>query len=154
MNIRLAMPEDAARIAELVRSFEALLVEDACAAAPFWESMSQRAHEENIASERFTYYVAESEGVVVGFVAMRDYTHLFNLFVDRASQGRGLGRILYRHAVGRIPAHACQQPVTVNASLNAVSVYQAFGFKPVGEAVRQHGIAFLPMSWDGWQSAG
>lgn len=148
MNIRLALRADAPRLAELVRGFEAMLVEDSTAAAPFWESMSQRAHEENIASERFSYYVAESEGALVGFIAMRDCTHLFNLFVDRSSQGRGIGRTLWQHAAARIPAHARQEHVTVNASLNAVPVYRALGFKPVGDVVRQHGIAFLPMSWE------
>lgn len=153
MNIRVAVPTDASRIAELVRSFEAVLVEDPAAAAPFWESMSQRAHEQNIASERFSYYVGETQGALLGFIAMRDHTHLFNLFVDRPCQGRGLGRTLWQHAAQRIPVHAWQQHVTVNASLNAAPVYQALGFKPAADVVRQHGIAFLPMSWERSQNA-
>jgi hypothetical protein len=34
---------------------------------------------------------------------------------------------------------------TVNASLNAVPVYEKFGFVQQGEAQRMHGICFQPM---------
>ncbi|MFN0127976.1 MAG: GNAT family N-acetyltransferase [Verrucomicrobiales bacterium] len=148
ITIRPALPADAPRLAELVRGLAALIVEDPAGAAPFWESVSQRAHEQNIVSERFRYYVAESDGTVVGFIAMRDATHLFNLFVESASQGHGIGRALWRHAAERIPTHARTRKVTVNASLNAVPIYQALGFKPAGVVVRQHGLAFVPMCCD------
>lgn len=148
MNIRPAAPTDASRIAALVRSFEAVLIEDPAAAAPFWESMSQRAHVENIASNRFAYYVAESTNTLVGFIALRDDTHLFTLFVDAAGQGRGVGRMLWHHLIGRLPPKAEKRGVTVNASLNAVAFYRSLGFRSAGEIVRQHGIAFLPMRWE------
>jgi predicted GNAT family N-acyltransferase len=34
---------------------------------------------------------------------------------------------------------------TVNSSLSAVPVYQAFGFVPAGSIQSMHGISFLPM---------
>jgi len=154
MNIHRAAPSDASSIAALVRSFEALLVEDPSAAVPFWESMSERAHAANIASDRFVYYIAETDKRFLGFIAMRDDTHLFNLFVERPSQGLGVARALLQHAVRQLPSHARTASITVNASLNAVPAYEAFGFRAVGEIVRQHGIAFLPMRWDRTQKAG
>jgi len=33
---------------------------------------------------------------------------------------------------------------TVNASLNAVPVYEAFGFVPSGSVTTAHGISFIP----------
>ena len=154
MNIRRAAPSDASSIAALVRGFEAVLVEDPSAAVPFWESMSERAHVANIASDRFVYYIAETDKRFPGFIAMRDDTHLFNLFVERLSQGRDVARAVLQHAERQLPPHARTASITVNASLNAVSAYQAFGFTAVGEVVRQHGIAFLPMRWDRTQQAG
>ena len=35
--------------------------------------------------------------------------------------------------------------ITVNSSLGAVAVYQAFGFVPTGSTQQVHGISFLPM---------
>jgi predicted GNAT family N-acyltransferase len=35
--------------------------------------------------------------------------------------------------------------ITVNASLNAVPVYLALGFREVGAKGQQHGITFVPM---------
>jgi hypothetical protein len=35
--------------------------------------------------------------------------------------------------------------LTVNSSLSAVPVYQAFGFVPAEPIKRMHGISFLPM---------
>lgn len=34
---------------------------------------------------------------------------------------------------------------TVNSSLNAVEVYERFGFRAVGSIVEVHGVSFLPM---------
>lgn len=145
MNIRPAVPEDADEISKLVRAFETLLVEDAAAAAPFWESMSARAHRENIGSARFAYHVAEAGGEIAGFIAMRDQTHLFNLFVSPSHQGRGVARRLWEHAARSVPPHAKGRPFTVNASLHAVPVYEALGFQKAGDVMRLHGLAFLPM---------
>ena len=154
MNIRRAAPSDASSIAALVRGFEAVPVEDPRAVASFWDSMSERAHAANIASDRFVYYIAETDKRFRGFIAMRDDTHLFNLFVERPSQGLGVARALLQHAVRQLPSHARTASITVNASLNAVPAYEAFGVRAVGEIVRQHGIAFLPMRWDRTQKAG
>ena len=76
MNIRPGAISDAGSIAALVRDFEPLLVEDAATSAPFWESMSEVAHAQNLGSERFRYVVAESDGQLIGFIAMRDDFHL------------------------------------------------------------------------------
>jgi GNAT superfamily N-acetyltransferase len=147
MNIRPANASDAGAIAALVREFESVLVEDPDAAAPFWESMSEHAHAQNLASERFRYKVAESGGELLGFIAMRDGFHLFNLFVRRSRQRQGIARALWHSALRDVPRAPAGRGITVNASLDAVPVYRAFGFREVGAVVRTQGIAFVPMRW-------
>jgi len=69
MRIRPATVSDAASMAALVRADETVLVEDEGSASPFWESMSELAHAQNLASVRFRYWVAESEHLLLGFIA-------------------------------------------------------------------------------------
>ena len=148
MNIRPGAISDAGSIANLVRGFESLLVEDAGTSAPFWESMSEAAHAQNLGSKRFHYFVAESDGQLLGYIAMRDDFHLFNVFVSLHHQRRGIARALWNTALQQLPNLPADRPMTVNASLNAVAVYRAFGFVEAGSVVRAHGIAFLPMQRD------
>jgi len=147
MRIRPATVSDAASIAALVRAHETVLVEDECSASPFWESMSELAHAQNLASVRFRYWVAESEHLLLGFIAFRDETHLFNLFVSPGHQRQGVARKLWQFALPLTTGSTTGRTVTVNASLNAVPAYRALGFTPAGEVTRHHGIAFLPMRW-------
>lgn len=147
MNIRPGAATDAASLAALVRSFSDLLVFDAEAAVPFWESMSEAAHAANITSSRYSYLVAEQDGQVIGYLAMRDRTHLFNLFVAAASQRQGVARALWGRALTELGGTRGRPVVTVNASSNAIAVYHAIGFRQAGELVRQHGIEFMPMQF-------
>jgi len=147
MNIRSATPSDATEIAALIRSHESVVVVDPSAAAPFWESMSESAHAMNLASDRYRYFVADSEGVLVGYIAMRDATHLFNLFVSRPWQRRGVGRALWQHVLDVHLSVLPRRIVTVNVSVNALPAYRALGFSEAGEEVRVHGLAFVPMRW-------
>jgi len=145
MDIRPATPEDAEAIAALIRSFADLIVEDPAAAAPFWASMSAAAHASNLRSARFRYTVAQAGGELLGYIAMRDGSHLFNLFVRAHDQRRGIARALWQQALRELDASSAELGVTVNASLNAVAVYEALGFREAGAAVHTQGIAFVPM---------
>jgi GNAT superfamily N-acetyltransferase len=81
-----------------------------------------------LASERFRYWVAESESSLLGFIALRDGSHLFDLFVSPENQRSGVGRALWQFALAHASSPIAERDITVNASLNAVPVYLAFGF--------------------------
>lgn len=107
--------------------------------------MSLQAEREYLASERYRYVVAYSDSQLVGFIAIRDGSHLFHLFVERAHQRQGLARRLWEQALEKLCAPNSDGVFTVNSSISAVPVYQAFGFVPVGSVQTMHGISFLPM---------
>ncbi len=96
-------------------------------------------------SPRYAYLVAELEGQIAGFVAMRDNKHLFHLFVAAAHQRIGIARALWEQARQVSLRAGPITEFTVNSSLNAVPVYLSFGFAPAGAIMQEHGIAFLPM---------
>lgn len=152
-SIRAAAPGDAPAIAALIASYEGDLVLDRAQAAPYLASVSEEAERGYLASPRYRYVVAEVDAGpeggspgLAGFIAMRDTTHLFHLFVERAWHRRGLARALWARVLQE--AGDLQPPPrrTVNASLSAVPVYRALGFAETGPVTHVHGIALVPMA--------
>src|SRR5262249_3336312 len=108
-------------------------------------SVSVQAEREYLASERYRYLLAYSDSKLAGFIAIRGGSHLFHLFVERAYQRQGIARRLWERALEDLSAPASDGGFTVNSSLFAVPVYEAFGFVPAGSIQKTHGISFLPM---------
>ena len=162
-TLRAGTPDDAAAIAALIASYADDLVLDRAQAAPYLASVSEEAERGYLASPRYRYVVAEVVGIddrpdagrrgLAGFIAMRDTTHLFHLFVERSWHRRGLARVLWSHVRGEIDAAQPPRRHTVNSSLMAVPVYRAFGFAEIGPVMHGHGIAYVPMATAGAPAA-
>lgn len=146
-HIRPAGTAEARAIAALVRRCESTLVSQPEQAAPFWQLMSEASHSEYLGSSRFAYALAEVDGEMAGFIAMRDGSHLLNLFVEPSKHRLGIGRALWQYSLDQVRNTTTFDHVTVNASRNAVCAYRALGFKEVGPLARQHGIEFIPMMY-------
>jgi GNAT superfamily N-acetyltransferase len=147
MRIRGATETDAARISNLIQDLSApfFLSPDGSGAELFLQSVTEQAIRGYLSAGNFSYLVAEVESELAGVVALRDNGHLYHLFVAQAHQGQGLGRSLWL-IVKRAAFEAGNGGrFTVNSSLNAVPVYERFGFIPSGPKVEKHGIAFVPM---------
>jgi GNAT superfamily N-acetyltransferase len=147
MDFRAGLPADAEAIAGLIASFQSELTDDpsGAGAEEFLASVSLQAEREYLASERYRYLVAYSGSQLTGFIAIRDGSHLFHLFVERSHQGQGIGRRLWERALRQLCVPDSDGGLTVNSSLSAVPVYQAFGFVPTGAVQSVRGISFLPM---------
>ena len=147
MEIRAGSPADAEAIAGLIASFQSELTDDpsGASAEEYLASVSLQAEREYLASERYRYLVAYSYSQLAGFIAIRDGSHLFHLFVERAHQGQGIARRLWERALEELCTPNSDGDITVNSSLSAVLVYKAFGFVPAGSIQSMHGISFLPM---------
>lgn len=144
--LRPATPDDAPSIAALIARYADELVLDRAQAGPYLASVSEDAERGYLASPRYRYHVATTDAGLAGFIAMRDTTHLFHLFVERSWHRQGLARALWERA-RPVAAGAGSPPrCTVNSSLSAVPVYRAFGFIEAGPVTHVHGIAFVPMA--------
>src|SRR5262249_30100916 len=93
----------------------------------------------------YRYLLAYSDSRLAGFIAIRDGSHLFHLFVERSHQRQGIARRLWERALEELCAPGSDGTLTVNSSLFAVPVYQAFRFLPAGSIRSMRGISFLPM---------
>lgn len=147
MHIRPGTPDDAKAVANLIASFQSILTLEPSGAGSeqYLASVSASAERQYLESPRYAYLVAELEGQMAGFVAMRDNKHLFHLFVAEARQRTGIARALWEQARQLSLRTGPLAEFTVNSSLNAVPVYRSFGFVPAGAVMQVHGIAFLPM---------
>ncbi len=95
------------------------------------------------------YRVAEIDGAVAGFIAMRDNKHLFHMFVDKAHHRKGIATALW-HEARRAAIEAGNPGVfTVNASNYALPVYEALGFVRTDGTQCKNGIYYNPMLLDG-----
>lgn len=148
MQIRSGSPSDADAIARLIASFQCELTDDpsGAGAEKYLASVSVEAEREYLSSARYRYLLAYAGSELAGFIAIRDGSHLFHLFVERAHQRQGLARHLWEQALRELGAAESQRAFTVNSSLLAVPVYRAFGFVPSGLTKSVHGISFLPCS--------
>ena len=82
----------------------------------------------------FVYHVAEVEGTLAGFIAVRDRSHVYSLYVDKAYHRRGIARRLWETAKRAALADAGRSGhpgiFTVNSSNHALPFYASLGFVP------------------------
>jgi GNAT superfamily N-acetyltransferase len=114
-------------------------------AEPFFAAISESAIQGYVSASNFEYLVAEVEGQLAGVVALRDNCHLFHLFVAEPFQGQGLGSKLWQVVKAGAIQSGNPGEFTVNSSLNALPVYEKFGFVASGAVVQTHGVTFQPM---------
>lgn len=94
----------------------------------------------------FRYWLAERAGAILGFVALKPPSHLFNLYVDEAWHRHGVGNRLWRQLRDTVLQQA-GTAITVNASQRAIPVYLGWGFQPTDRLQTVDGLCFQPMCW-------
>jgi GNAT superfamily N-acetyltransferase len=92
----------------------------------------------------YVYHVAEVDGVLAGFIAIRERSHVYSLYVDKRFHRRGVARRLWDSARGAALGPDHPGAFTVNASNHALPFYASLGFVPT--APTQVGIVrYNPM---------
>lgn len=151
VTIRAAKVEDAAAISQLLCDLSrCYLLDDFTeqGAKRLLRAMSEKAIRSYI-REGFCYHLAEQKQAgkveLLGVVATRDNSHLYHLFVAELAQGKGLASRLWKHAKALCIANGNKGEFTVNASLSAKAMYQAWGFVAEQEQRDTKGIIDVPM---------
>jgi len=73
-------------------------------------------------------------GTLAGVVLVKEHWNLCHLFVDPASQRRGIGTALVEEAIARCRGRAPRGRLRLNAARNAVPFYERLGFTHVPDA--------------------
>ena len=93
-------------------------------------------------TKSFKVYGAFENDILKGLIAtdsQKRYICLF--FVDKVSQGKGIGKELMRVVVNNNE----NSYITVNSSRYAVPIYEKLGFIKMEEEKEQDGLKFTPM---------
>lgn len=109
--------------------------------------MTPAALAENM-SRGYRYYLALENGRITGVIGMRGYSHLYHLFVSQSGQGRGTGRLLWRHARDASLAELKLRQFTVFSSTIAEGFYRRLGFYRTGDPKTKDGSTAIPMRLD------
>src|SRR5690606_20175976 len=125
MNIRQGTVRDAGPIAELISSFHQEITDrpDGTGAGEYFESVSFEAEHKYLESSRYLLVIAELGDDMLGFIALRDWTHVMHLFVHRKFQRQGVARRLWEAAKAKVLDSTHGSQFTVNSSMRAVPVY-------------------------------
>jgi GNAT superfamily N-acetyltransferase len=141
LKISEAKLDDAQHISQLILP----LIE--VAFKPIVPSFSSESISALIVSPIYSYHIAKVQDSICGVIALRDNKHVYHLFVAENYQGQGVARKLWEYAKLVAEHNGNKGSFTVNSSLNAVKLYQHFGFKKAGEKQEKSGIYFMPMQY-------
>ena len=93
-------------------------------------------------TKSFKVYGAFEDNVLKGIIATDSpKKHICLFFVDKVSQGKGIGKELMRVVVNNNE----NSYITVNSSRYAVPIYEKLGFIKMEEEKEQDGLKFTPM---------
>ena len=91
-------------------------------------------------------FITKHENKIIGMIAIRNYSHISLLFVDKKYHGKKIATRLLEEA-----KLYCRQnnknvkEITVNSSRYGIKFYHATGFKDTGLEQEMDGIIFIPM---------
>ena len=93
-------------------------------------------------TKSFKVYGAFEDDILKGIIATDSQKrHICLFFVDKVSQGKGIGKELMRVVVNNNE----NSYITVNSSRYGVPIYEKLGFTKTEEEKEQEGLKFTPM---------
>lgn len=149
MSIRKAMVEDASKIRELVYSLSHFYLADKSSCFPEWfsKTLELSEFERRLSSEEFSSFVYSINDVIIGYISIKDRSHVYHLFVAESYQGRGIAKELWHYAT----SDSGIGQYTVRSSIFAVPLYKKLGFKESETETQKDGISFQPMVLSRWR---
>ena len=146
-EIRPSTTADANAISALILSVAHLITlrHDAFGVESFLKNQEPEAIAQLINNRDFLYFVGHIKEELIGMVAMKNQSHLYNLYVTPAFHQQGFAKKLWSHAQKVVLQQNELTQFTVNSSPYALPVYKRFGFHATSEPVESNGIAYVPM---------
>lgn len=140
-RIRTATLDDAEAIQQCIHS----VIDQALSSKDALQLFDLAGLSKVIEDPSYGYLVYEQDGQIIGCIAYRKSAHLYHFFTHAHVQGTGIGRQLWAEILKQI-RQTGQDCMTVNASLNAVALYQHWGFEKLqNEPEIYQNIQFMPM---------
>jgi GNAT superfamily N-acetyltransferase len=148
LRMRLARKDDAPAIARLARRVVRRWIvpeQPPVAVIALEESLRVSVIREKIAAGQ-RFHLAFVDGALAGVSAVRNDSHVFQLFVGTRYQGQGIARQLWERLRRDCVRRAGTRVFTLNAAPGAVPVYLNMGFEIDHDPTRPRGkVIAVPM---------
>lgn len=94
----------------------------------------------------FSYHVAVGDDDrILGVVGVRDFSHLYHLFVHESVHGKGIARKMWEVALQDCLVKGSKGRFTVNSAVRAEDVYLRLGFTRIDGIRNRQGMVDIPM---------
>jgi predicted GNAT family N-acyltransferase len=140
------MPENKTIEVNKVSDVESLKIVHAIRYEVFVEGQNCPAHLERANEEESTHFLATVDGIPAGACRWRKTENGYKLerFAVLANfRGMGVGKQMVKTVLNNLPKHA--EYVYLNSQLDAVSLYEKFGFVKEGQEFTEAGIRHYKM---------
>ena len=143
MNIHIATNRDAEQIQKLVSDLSHFYLSEENTKLPDWltTSLDLAAFEERINSNDYINLLCEINNSIVGYISVKNKSHIYHLFVSQQHQRKGIAKALWENII-----KICDSSkYSVRSSLYAIPVYASFGFTPSSPINVKEGIQYQEM---------
>ena len=149
--VRAPLPKEFVKISEFIKElfFESIAnLYDNMGREVFLEYIHPIALQERFEEgQRFSQYVVIRQEVLLGWMEVRDDSHISMLFVHKDYQRRGIGKNLIQIAIDNA-IHTNNQALTLNSSPNSIEAYLTLGFTLLSDLSMINGVKFYEMKKD------
>jgi ribosomal protein S18 acetylase RimI-like enzyme len=109
----------------------------------FEDSISIDEFKNRILDKNYKHYIYVLKNKIVGFIAIKENSRIYHLFVDKEYQGNKVAKKLWEF----VKENNQFEELEVNSSLYAVKVYESFGFIVNGEIKNHNEMKFQNMKY-------
>jgi len=154
MKIREAKQTDAAAISSLVlksaeKHIRGEFSDDGWEL--FQRMFSEDCQRELLRNKLYYFLVVEQDKQIIGMLALKDISHIFQLFISTECQRQGVGSMLWNHYLQAIKTGKLSKQhfdsITLNASDFGKGFYLKLGFETAGKRKMKKGVYINPLSY-------
>ena len=149
MVVRQAILKDSVAISELISRLTVKYVLPSCESKVhhiLLNSMSSKQLRNNLQNGYYYLLAENANKQLIGVAGLKDYSHLYHLFVCDNHQGRGIAKTLWQTIKRDAERINNTKQFTVNSAITAESVYLSFGFKRLSGIRNRDGMVDIPMT--------
>ncbi|MCP4412827.1 MAG: GNAT family N-acetyltransferase [Gammaproteobacteria bacterium] len=154
MKIKKAKETDTAAISSLILNTAKAHIRDEFT-DDGWELFqrlfSEDCQRELLRNKQYYFLIAEHHKQIIGMLALKDSSHIFQFFISTGWQKQGVGLMLWKYYLQTLKASKLSKnhfnTITVNASDFGRGFYLKLGFEIAGKRQMKKGVYFNPLHY-------
>jgi len=117
----------------------------------FQRLFSEDCQRELLRNKHYYFLIAEHQDQIIGMIAIKDVSHIFQFFISTGWQKQGVGTLLWKQYLHTINTGKLSKThfntITVNASDFGRDFYLKLGFEITGRRQMKKGVYINPLCY-------